>query len=99
MTPPARRLWLYPLGAVDLEIVILGPPILIAPFVVRLRSIVEAWPGFENVQPITMGEQLIGFRVTRSRVAERYDPVAEAMLALHELPLEWTGAGRGMVGT
>ncbi|HUS27565.1 MAG TPA: hypothetical protein VMZ53_03630 [Kofleriaceae bacterium] len=100
MIPPSKRIWIYPDRTFtrprDLEIIVLGEPEVIAPFMVELRNTIESWPGFDQVHPITMGEQLLGFRASRSKLAEHDDPVAEAMLMLKRFPIEWTGNGYGL---
>lgn len=104
MIPPSKRIWLYPDRTYthprDLEIIVLGTPTAIAPFVAELRVQLESWAGFENVHAIAMGDQMIGFRVTRSKFATHDDPVAEAMLALDKLGrIEWHSSSRaGTVG-
>jgi hypothetical protein len=102
MIPPAKRIWLYPDRTFtrprDLEIIILGEPEAIAPLVVDVRALLHTWPGFENVHPIVMGDQAIGFRASRSKHATHDEPLAEAMLMLRGHRIEWTGGDPGWAG-
>lgn len=96
-TEPSKRIWLYPDRTFtrprDLEIIVLGAPLAIAPLMAELRATIERWEGFESVHAIMMGDQLLGFRATRSKLATYDDPVAEAMHMLgRKFPrIEWVG--------
>lgn len=104
MIAPSRRIWLYPDHVNSIEIIVLGEPEEIAPFMFELRSALATWLGFQRDYPIMMGEQLIGFRAERSQHATHADPLAEALrmfTAANLAHIEWTGTdgGIGIVGT
>lgn len=103
MISPTNRLWLFLASETDVEIVLLGDVLSNAPTMADLHQALEHCQGFENVRPLVMGAQVIGFRATRSANATYIDPIAEAMLLLRRYPrIEWCGSGgnrAGNVGT
>lgn len=102
MITPERRVHIFPVGATDVEILMLGEPESIASFVAELRTHVESWIGLSSLRPIAMGSQLIGWRVTRDADATHHDPLAEVLLMLRKFPhLAWADGGPrcGLVAT
>ncbi len=100
-TAPTRRIWLYQPTQREpvLEIVVLGDVEDIAPFMTELRRRLDDWPGFSDLETLVMGEQQVGFLVTRTRYAQHDDPIAEAMHMCKRMPIDWCPtAGAGMVG-
>lgn len=107
ISPPTRRLWLYPAPDGTLEIILLGGLNEIAwEFSVILRT-AERWPGFLTVDPIAVGTTVLGMRCTLGPYAVHDDPVAEALAWLSSdaqfiRKIEWTGTDSpraGRIGT
>lgn len=98
MLTPTPRLFVVLASPRDIEIIIVGAPLLIAPLVTELHIMLEAADGFESVQPLVMGAQQVGFRATRSKRATHDDPIAEAMLVLRRFPITWEVVGPRLVG-
>lgn len=101
MTNPERRIHLYPVGACDVEILILGEPENIAPLVAEISGHLTHWIGFSSMRMLTMGAQVIGFRATRDENATHADALAEAILMLRKQQIAWADGGPrcGLVGT
>jgi hypothetical protein len=89
VTAPQRRICLFLTSPFDLEIVVLGDPERLAIFMVELRRVLETWHGFESVNPLTMGSQVIGFTARRSTLATHDDPIAEVLLMMRRWPIDW----------
>jgi hypothetical protein len=78
VTPPTRRIWIYPAPDGTLEVILLGSIAEIAwEFAAILKS-AEAWVGFEKVDPIAVGSTVLGMRCSMSMLACG-DPIQEAM--------------------
>lgn len=102
MITPQRRICLFLTSPFDLEIVVLGDVDRLAIFMVELRRVLETWHGFESVQPLAMGSQVIGFTARRSSLATHDDPIAEALLMLRRWPIDWPALlniAHGVCGT
>lgn len=104
MKTPSQRIWICPIGPFAIEIIILGEPNAIAPLAARVRTVLESWPGFDRVDTLVMGAQVVGFRANRSNIATHDDPIAEAFLMLSKFGIEWShtcpdSRRLGVVGT
>lgn len=96
---PIRRIWLYPIAATTLEIVILGDES-IAAIYADIRARAESWPGWARVDTIVSGVAgVLGIRVELSNGATSDDPIVEAIRMLKPLDkLEWS-SHMGMVAS
>lgn len=101
MIAPQRRIVLFAGASHALEIVVLGDPEQLAIFMHELRLVLEHWHGFEAVQPLVMGTQVIGFVARRSVLATHENPISEAILMMRRWPIEWPAlySNGVMVGT
>lgn len=107
MTPPTRRIWLFPAPDGTLEVILLGSISEIAwEFAAVLKS-AERWIGFVSVDPIAVGNTVLGMRCRLGHLATHDDPIAEALTWLatddrfiHRV--EWCGTDSeraGKIGT
>lgn len=103
MTPPTRRIWLFPAPDGTLEVILLGSIGEIAwEFAAVLKS-AEAWPGFVTVEPIAVGNTVLGMRCRIGHLATHLDPVAEGLtwLATEDRfihRVEWCGTDSSHAG-
>lgn len=103
---PKRRIWLYPIGDGNLEIVLLGDATPeegtpeaenIAAIWIHLRKLAEAHPGWDRVDVLAMGPTVIGLRVhCAARHAAIGDVMQEALRMFKDgNALKWSGGNAG----
>lgn len=105
ITPPAKRIWLFPAPDGTLEVILLGSMGEICwEFAIILKT-AERWPGFQSVDPIMLGHMVLGLRCSLGPLATHNSPVDEALawLAADDQfirRVEWSDASRvGKIGT
>lgn len=111
MITPARRIWIYPVNADTVEIVILGARVESAGIYARLHKLAEEWSGWISVDTLVQDDAVVGIRMRIGPFASYADPVTEALTMIMQSKrgerelFRWSGGmpasggAIGMVGT